>query len=94
MTCFWARVQATPTPGRAGEVSCELSPDYFSPFSDLGSSLFVLVFFFFFLPSLGSSLICSGFFFDIYKVGNRVLETRFPCVCHVEKYATLDHIRP
>ena len=31
----------------------------------LGSSLFVSVFFF--LPSLGSSMICSGLFFDIYK---------------------------
>ena len=33
----------------------------------LSSSLSLFFFFSFFLPSLGSSLICSGFFFDIYK---------------------------
>ena len=47
-----------------------------------------LVFFFFF----------SGFFYDVLgsslkfiRVINQVLETRFPCGHHVEKYATLDH---
>ena len=45
-------------------------------------------------PPLGSSLICSGIFSIFIRVINRVLETRFPCGCHMEKYATLDHIRP
>ena len=65
-------------------------------FSDvLGSSLFVYVFFFFFFSSsLGSSLICSGFFSIFIRVVNRVLETRFSCGHHMKKYATLDHIRP
>ena len=45
-------------------------------------------------PPLGSSLICSGFFSIFIRVINRVLETRFPCGRHMEKYATLDHIRP
>ena len=51
----------------------------------------LLVFFFFFS---GFSLICSGLFSIFIGVGNRVLETWFPCGRHVEKYATLDHIRP
>ena len=52
----------------------------------LGSSSFSFIFIFFFS---GFSLICSGFFSIFIRVVNQVLETRFPCGRHVEKYATL-----
>ena len=59
----------------------------------LGSSL--LFFYFFFpLPSLGFLWYVLGCFLIFIRVGNRVLDTQFPCGRHVEKYATLDHIRP
>ena len=53
-------------------------------------------FFFFFLFSLGSSLMFWWFLFDLFlfiRDINRVLETRFPCNHHMEKYATSDVIR-
>ena len=55
------------------------------------SKLFWFFFFFFFFS--GFSLICFGFFSIFIRVVNRVLETRFPCGHHMEKYVTLDHIR-
>ena len=58
----------------------------------LDSSLFVSGFFFFLLWVLLWYVL--GFSLIFIRVGNRVLETRFPCGCHVEKYITLDHIRP
>ena len=58
----------------------------------LDSSLFVSGFFFFLLWVLLWYVL--GFSLIFIRIGNRVLETRFPCVRHVEKYATLDHIRP
>ena len=61
-------------------------------FSDvLGSSLFVSIFFFFFFSSsLGSSLICYGFFSIFIRVVNRVLETRFPCGRHIGPHQTME----
>ena len=55
-------------------------------------SLFLVFFFFLgffsmFFEVLGSSL-------RYIKVVNRVSKTRFPCGRHMEKYATLDVIRP
>ena len=57
-------------------------------FSVLGSGFFWFYFFIFFFFS-GFSLICFGFFSIFIRVVNQVLETRFPCGHHVEKYATL-----
>ena len=50
------KTQATRGLGRVCDLGCERWPGFFS-----------LCFCFFFLPSLGSSMICSGLFFDIYK---------------------------
>ena len=49
-------------------------------------------FFFLFFSSLGFLWYVMGSIF--IRVVNRVLETRYPCGRHVEKYATLDYIRP
>ena len=56
------------------------------------SSGFFWFFFFFFFSEF--SLICSRFFSIFIRVVNQVLETRFLCGRHMEKYATLDHIKP
>ena len=60
------------------------------PRRGLGLDLFSLFFFFFF--SMFSEVLSSSLRY--IKVINQVLETRFPCGFHVEKYATLDVIRP
>ena len=57
-------------------------------------SLF-LVFFFFFLPSLGSSLICSGLFFNIYKGWKLSLRDLISMwsprgkICHIGPHQTI-----
>ena len=59
---------------------------------------FSLSFFFFsfFLPSLGSSLICSGFFFDIYKGYKSSLRDSIsmwsPCgkICHIRQHQIME----
>ena len=65
---------------------------------DLGSSLmfWILLSFFFFFFFFGRVLFwyVLGSYLMFIKVINQVLETRFPCDCHVEKYATSGVIRP
>ena len=56
---------------------------------------FSLCFWFFFLPSLGFSLICSGLFFDIYKGWKSSLRDSIsmwlPCgkICHIGPHQTM-----
>ena len=54
--------------------------------------LYLFFYFFFLGSSLGMFWSLNGLVF--IKVINQVLETRFSCGRHVEKYATSDMIRP
>ena len=64
------------------------SGGFFSPRSHLLSLFCFWVFFF-----SGCPLMFWSDFILFIRVINRVLDTRFPCNCHVEKYATSDVIR-
>ena len=63
---------------------------------DLGLDLLNSVSVFFFSSGFFSNVLwCSrGSSLRFIRVINRVLETWFPCGCHVKKYATFDVIRP